>query len=247
MKDKYAGGIARRLYIWESINRNKHMGVFRLFVNHDKKDSFVNRLRRRRFSLLKDKIELLAATKNELKILDIGGDISYWKHIGWENPRSVIYLLNLYENTIPEKDAGQFRAVVGNAAALPFSRGDFDLVFSNSVIEHMGSPEKQEEFAKEVVRISDKYIIQTPSFWFPLEPHSLIPFFQFIPHRLRARLIMRFDINYFPKAATYEEALTVSRSTIMLTRKQFSKLFPDAQIQVERLFGIPKSYTAIKL
>jgi hypothetical protein len=63
-------------------------------------------------------------------------------------------------------------------------------------------------FADEVRRISSRYIIQTPSFWFPLEPHSLIPLFQFIPHFLRAFPIMWFNINYFPRAGSYAEALT---------------------------------------
>jgi hypothetical protein len=130
---------------------------------------------------------------------------------------------------------------------MPFKNGDFDLIFSNSVIEHVGSIENQEKFANEVMRLSDKYIIQTPSFWFPLEPHSLIPFFQFIPHKVRALLIMTFNINYFPKAANYLDAVEVSKSTIMITKKRFRKLFPDAEIHVERLLGIPKSYTAVRL
>jgi hypothetical protein len=58
---------------------------------------------------------------------------------------------------------------------------------------------------------------------------------------------MTFNINYFPKAKTYKEAITVSHSTLMFTHKRFNQLFPDAEIQVERFLGIPKSYTAIKL
>jgi hypothetical protein len=58
---------------------------------------------------------------------------------------------------------------------------------------------------------------------------------------------MNFNINYFPKAETYKEAIIVSYSTLMFTHKRFKQLFPDAEIQVERFLGIPKSYTAIKL
>jgi hypothetical protein len=136
---------------------------------------------------------------------------------------------------------------VGNGLALEYKKGDVDLIFSNSVIEHVGSYENQQIFANEVMRVSDKYIIQTPSLWFPLEPHSLLPLFQFLPHPIRALLIMTFNINYFPKAKTYKEAITVSHSTLMFTHKRFKQLFPDAEIQVERFLGIPKSYTAIKL
>jgi hypothetical protein len=223
------------------------MTFLKLFVDHTRQDSFVNKLRRKRFALLEEKIKLLASQKETFKILDIGGDIAYWKNVGWQDPKCKIYLLNLYENIIEDQDAKNFITVIGNALSLPFIKGEFDLVFSNSVIEHVGSVENQKKFAAEVTRICDKYIIQTPSYWFPLEPHSLIPFFQFIPHRLRALLIMKFNINYFPKAATYKEAVTVSRSTLMFTKKEFQKLFPGAEIHVERLFGIPKSYTIIKL
>ncbi len=222
------------------------MNFIKLFVNHNKPGSFVNRLRKKRFALLQKEIEKMISEKGQIKMLDIGGEMGYWKHIGWQNEHCTIYLLNLANSHTPADIPG-FMHVTGNALALPYQFGEFDLVFSNSVIEHMGSKENQVQFAKEVKRVCDKYIIQTPSYWFPLEPHSLLPFFQCIPHALRAYLIMWFSINYFPKAANYREAVAVSKTTIMFTRRQFKKLFPDAKIQVERLFGIPKSYTAIKL
>lgn len=221
------------------------MSLFRIFVNHQQQDSFVNRLRKKRFLLIQEEIEQLIAAKGTIKILDIGGDIGYWKQIGWKHPQCSIYLLNLY--TPPEQEATEgFVFVKGDALHLPYDYGEFDLVFSNSVIEHVGSYAHQEKFAAEVVRVCDKYIIQTPSLWFPLEPHSLIPFFQFIPHRLRALLIMAFNINYFPRQKNYQAALGVSKSTIMFTRQRFHRLFPGAVIKVERLFGIPKSYTVVK-
>lgn len=223
------------------------MRFLKLFVDHTKQDSFVNKLRKKRFALLENRIKQLASEKETFHLLDIGGDIAYWKHVGWNSDNCHIHLLNLYENRIEDKDAANYHTIVGNALGLPFQKGKFDLVFSNSVIEHVGSYENQKKFAEEVTRICDRYIIQTPSLWFPLEPHSVIPLFQFIPHRLRALFIMTFNINYFPKKSTYKEALVVSRSTLMFTRKRFRKLFPDAEIQVEKLFGIPKSYTAVKL
>lgn len=203
-------------------------------------------MRKNRFSLIQKEIEGLILQKGNIKILDIGGEIGYWKNIGWQNHNCTIYLLNLDTGNTPENMPG-FCHVTGNALHLPYQFGEFDLVFSNSVIEHMGSIDKQRIFADEVKKVCTKYIIQTPSFWFPLEPHSLLPFFQFIPHAVRAYFIMWFTINYFPKASTYKEAIAVSKSTIMFTKKRFKKLFPDADIQVEWLLGLPKSYTAVKL
>ena len=220
--------------------------MFKLLVNHHKKNSFVNQFRQKRFELLKNGIEKLIQ-KDHFKILDIGGDIQYWKNIGWQHPACKIHLLNLYESKVPENESQQFSSSVGNGLSLEYKKGEVDLIFSNSVIEHVGSYENQQIFAGEVRRVSDKYIVQTPSIWFPLEPHSLIPLFQFLPHPIRALLIMTFNINYFPKAKTYKAAIIVSHSTLMFTHKRFKQLFPEAEIQVERFFGIPKSYTAIKL
>ena len=220
--------------------------MFKLLVNHHKKNSFVNQFRQKRFELLKNGIEKLIQ-KDHFKILDIGGDIQYWKNIGWQHPACKIHLLNLYESKVPENETDQFSSSVGNGLSLEYKKGEVDLIFSNSVIEHVGSYENQQIFAGEVRRVSDKYIVQTPSIWFPLEPHSLIPLFQFLPHPIRALLIMTFNINYFPKAKTYKAAIKVSHSTLMFTHKRFKQLFPEAEIQVERFFGIPKSYTAIKL
>ena len=220
--------------------------MFKLLVNHHKKNSFVNQFRQKRFELLKNGIEKLIQ-KDHFKILDIGGDIQYWKNIGWQHPACKIHLLNLYESKVPENETDQFSSSVGNGLSLEYKKGEVDLIFSNSVIEHVGSYENQQIFAGEVRRVSDKYIVQTPSIWFPLEPHSLIPLFQFLPHPIRALLIMTFNINYFPKAKTYKAAIKVSHSTLMFTHRRFKQLFPEAEIQVERFLGIPKSYTAIKL
>lgn len=223
------------------------MSYVKFFINHEKSDSFVNKLRRKRFQLLQKSLENLVHPEKKFTVIDLGGDLNYWQQLNWQLPNVHTTLLNLYENKINNTLKANFISIQGNALEAPFESKSFDLVFSNSVIEHVGSYENQQKFANEVRRLSDKYIVQTPSLWFPLEPHSLIPLFQFIPHSIRALLIMVFDINYFPKAKSYKEALETSKTTLMFTKKRFKKLFPEADIQVEKLFGIPKSYTAVKL
>ena len=63
---------------------------------------------------------------------------------------------------------------------LPFGDGEFDVAFSNSVIEHV-PPELQAKFASEVGRVADRYFVQTPNRYFPIEPHYQLPLFQFLP------------------------------------------------------------------
>ena len=71
------------------------MSLFKIWVDHSKKDSFVNTIRKKRFAYQKLLIEKLLETKETINILDIGGEIEFWKHLGWDNKRCTIYLLNL--------------------------------------------------------------------------------------------------------------------------------------------------------
>lgn len=210
-------------------------------------NSFVNRLRKNRFKVVNDVINSLIEIKGTIKILDLGGDLEYWKNMNWNNHATQISLLNLSSNNIPDELKGSFQSIQADAANCPFSDNSFDLVFSNSTIEHMGSFENQRKFAEEVKRLAPNYIIQTPSIWFPLEPHCRIPFFQFIPHQIRAIILMIFKIHYFPKAKNYTDGIEASKTTMMMGLSRFKGFFPDSKIDIEFLWGIPKSYTAIRL
>ena len=80
------------------------MSIFKFLVNHNKKGSFVNQFRQKRFDYLKNRIEKLIQ-KGTFKILDIGGDIQYWKNIGWQHSACRIHLLNLYTCLLYTSDA----------------------------------------------------------------------------------------------------------------------------------------------
>lgn len=161
-----------------------------------------------------------------------------------EPARFHIVLLNLQMPTLPPGTEG-FSTEAGDACDLTPHLKDVDIIFSNSVIEHVGSRERQTAMADTIRNSRLPYAIQTPNFWFPLEPHAHIPGFQFIPHRLRARMIQRRGFQYFPKKPTYRECLEVSRSTQMLTARQMKRLFPEAVLLKERFFGMAKSFTAV--
>jgi hypothetical protein len=165
--------------------------------------------------------------------------------VGLPDPeRYHVTLLNLEPRPLPEGTRG-FSVVAGNALSLDFPDNAFDVVFSNSVIEHVGSWHNQGVMAGEVRRVGRSYFVQTPAFWFPLEPHSRIPGFQFLPRSLRAALIYSFNIHYFPRKSTYRGCLEVADSTLLLTYGRFRALFPGATIHTERLFGLVKSYVAL--
>src|ERR1017187_2845994 len=71
--------------------------------------------------------------------------------------------------------AGASWWVAGDGRAVPFRDAAFDVVFSNSVIEHVGDAQSQRAFAREVARVGRAYWVQTPNRWFPVEQHLLTP------------------------------------------------------------------------
>jgi hypothetical protein len=117
--------------------------------------------------------------------------------------------------------------------------------FSNYVIELVGDYENQRRMANEIRRVGKRYFVQTPNKRFPLEPHFLFPFFQYLPLGTRAWLVNRFDVGWYRKIPDRDRARAEVESIQLLTRKRFAALFPGATIHDEKLFGLTKSFTAL--
>ena len=75
----------------------------------------------------------------------------------------------------------QIAYVQGDACALPFADGAFDVVYSNAVIEHVGGRERQEAFVREAVRVGRRVFVTTPNRWFPIEVHTRLPLVHWLP------------------------------------------------------------------
>jgi len=118
--------------------------------------------------------------------------------------------------------------VVGDARFLPFKDKSVDVVFSNSVLEHVGDYLQQALMASEIQRVAKKFFIQTPNKSFPIEPHFFIPYFPYFPKRLQIWLCK----NLF----------NVTGEVNLITEEKAKKLFPDAQIEKERFMGLCKSF-----
>jgi SAM-dependent methyltransferase len=121
--------------------------------------------------------------------------------------------------------------VRGDARAMPFGDGEFDLVYCNSLIEHL-DPGDRARLAAEIRRVGAGWWVQTPNFWFPFEPHVQLPAFQFLPARGR-----RWARRLSPTGDTEEVAL--------LRRGELSGLFPESRIVAERLGPLVKSWIAV--
>jgi SAM-dependent methyltransferase len=89
----------------------------------------------------------------------------------------------------------QVRAVRADGRELPFADGEFDLGFSNAVVEHVaGGRAGQRRFVHELCRVSGSVFVTTPNRWFPLEVHTLLPFAHWLPAGARRRLIPFDDV-----------------------------------------------------
>ena len=87
------------------------------------------------------------------------------------------------------------RAVRADGRDLPFADGEFDLGFSNAVVEHVaGGREGQRRFVHELCRVSQRVFVTTPNRMFPLEVHTLLPFVHWLPASARERLIPFDDV-----------------------------------------------------
>jgi hypothetical protein len=74
------------------------------------------------------------------------------------------------------------RAVRADGRELPFEDGSFDIGFSNAVVEHVaGGREGQQRFIAELCRVARQVFVTTPNRWFPLDPHTLLPFAHWLP------------------------------------------------------------------
>jgi hypothetical protein len=195
---------------------------------------FQRRMRARRMALF---AATVAPRAGDL-ILDLGGQPSTWR--GFSPPLSVV-ILNL-PGAAERADRSEHDMLLleGDATATRLQDKAFDVVFSNSVIEHVGGAEKRAQFAREVHRLGRAYWVQTPSIWFPIEAHTGIPFWWLLGKRIRARLLER----WHRALPAWSEMVA---GTTVVSKAEMQRLFGDARIITERFLGWPKSYIAVRL
>lgn len=218
------------------------MKFFRKFADNKQEFSLANKLRLKRFALFKS---LISPLPRPLKILDVGGTQVFWERMGFTGIDDIsIMIINL---TKTETTYPNFKSVVGDAKNLSMFRdNEFDIVFSNSVIEHVGDFDDQRRMAEEVKRVGKRYFIQTPNRYFPVEPHFLFPFFQFLPLQIQVFLLRHFEIGWNTKIKDKQKAIEIIKSIRLLTKKELKQLFPGATIYKEKFFGLTKSFIVYK-
>ena len=184
--------------------------------------------------------------KSECRVLDIGGNSSYWRDLTavWQGRNLTFTLVNM----VAEPGvAPPFTAIQGDGRNLTqFADNSFDIVHSNSVLEHVGQWQNIRNMVKEIRRLAPHYFVQTPYYWFPMEPHYRVPFFNWLPEPLRISLVLWRGCGAFPKAENIDDAVRFIEDSNLLDMKRFRALFPDADIRRERVWGLTKSMIAVR-
>lgn len=218
------------------------MRLLRPIADNTDPKSIAARFRRRRFHRFKEFLSTIPG--KPVTVLDVGGTPRYWQTIlSPDSPNIIIVLLNQSKMETPFNN---MVTIVGDARNMSqFADKEFDVVFCNSVIEHVGGYEDQKRMSSEVQRVGKSYYLQTPNLFFPLEPHFLFPFFQFLPVSVRVFLLRNFNLGWYGKVKDRATAEEVVRSVNLLTRWRLKQLFPGAKIYEEKVVGITKSFVVL--
>ena len=165
-------------------------------------------------------------------LLDLGGNQGFsGEFLPLYRRFKKVVVVNIVDSKVNCEGHEGIRRLIGDGCCLPFRDGAFDWVFSNAVIEHVGDWKKRQQFASEIGRVASKgYFVTTPNKWFPIDPHTLVPFYQFIPSRLQRKLI-----DYSPGTMTRYEEIK------LLSRRQVGSLFPGSDVVMAGFPVFPNS------
>jgi hypothetical protein len=202
-------------------------------------------------------VELLRPVEGA-RLLDLGGaEGSLAARICAHVPLDVTVADTSADHRAAVLDRGFRHVLLDEAQPLPFEPGEFDVVLCNSVIEHVTLPKErcsvharvdeaewrsesrasQQRFARQIMQLATSYFVQTPHRHFPIEQHVHAPFVQYLSHNNQCRVVAVTDRWWIKSCGGIVD-------WSLLTTNEMAELFPDADIRVEWLVGLPKSIIA---
>lgn len=166
-------------------------------------------------------LRLIGNRPERATLLDVGGGTGIdGEFVSLYDNFAEVVIVNLHTSPFDALDGPCIRTVHGDARALPFGAQSFDWVFSNAVIEHVGGRQDQIRFANEIRRVALKgYFVTTPNKFFPIEQHTLFPFYQFLP-KWAQKKVAPYCLGYLRQ---YEPIN-------LLSAKELKELFPEAKV-----------------
>lgn len=196
--------------------------------------------RNRRMGLFLERLQPGPSTR----ILDVGGFVYDWE--GVVPVSSPITVLNRERQPAGQIPA-RYTCLVGDARKMDFEDQSFDIAYSNSVIEHVGSYQDQQRFASEIRRVGRRLFVQTPNRWFFVESHFIAPFVHYLPRSLAMPLLRFCSVRALLRRGDNVDLRQLAGELRLLSFREMRLLFPDCEIYRETWFGLTKSFIAIRL
>jgi len=183
------------------------------------------------------------------KVLDIGAEVNPEGKRGLQlidgyKWKRQLYAVNLSAKHIDSicKHYPQIKVKVADACDLPWPDKYFDIIYSNAVIEHVGSIERQKKMASEIMRVGKNWFVTTPNRWFPFEFHLRLPFVTWLPGNAYLRVGQIISYNHLKK----RYCLGMKHNGLnLLSSKQMKILFPTSKIIKQRITFIPETLIAV--
>ncbi|EWM11130.1 class I SAM-dependent methyltransferase [Kutzneria sp. 744] len=210
--------------------------IQRVLTDPNNPGSLSARARAKRWNELTRRFPSLAS----MRVLDLGGLPDFWRQSSIRPAH--VTTVNLVPAQAPEPWVDH---VVGDACAPEGLSGkEFDLVVSNSLLEHVGGYSRRRQLADVIHGHSDRHWVQTPYRYFPIEPHWAFPGLQFLPVPARAAAVRLWPLGHaaIPGRAESTDAVL---ATELLSLTEMRLLFPDSDIWHERAAGLTKSLVAV--
>ncbi|GIV00425.1 MAG: hypothetical protein KatS3mg014_2040 [Actinomycetota bacterium] len=164
-------------------------------------------------------------------LLDVGGGdgiAGEWAHF-YRRFTSVVTL-----NLDRGQEASGVIRVVGDGTAMPFRDCSFDFVLCNAVLEHVPYG-RQRALADEIRRVARAgYLVATPHKWFPIDPHTFLPYYQVLSAPIQERYV-RLARGYLRR---FEPLYPLGRRDLV-------RLFPEAEVRTLKLAALPAQLVAL--
>lgn len=182
------------------------------------------------------------ALTDRTQVLDVGGTLRNWELV---DVRPQVTLCNLGPGPDAASLPPHVRYVAGDGRDLPYGDGEFDLVVSNSVLEHVGGVADQARFAAEIRRVGRELWVQAPAFEFPVEPHYLTPIVHWLPTRVQRR-VLRWSVWGLLARPSQRYVDRMVDEIRLPSRRRMRAYFPDCELRTERFLGLTKAHVAVR-
>lgn len=185
----------------------------------------------------------------DMRLLDVGAQINPNSHeehqlidtYPWKHNFAVVNISEEHVSAI-KKRYPEVEAVVCDACELPWADKSFDVVFSNAVIEHLGSFERQKTMPAEIMRVGKQWFVTTPNRWFPFEFHMRLPFVTWLPGNSYLRIGNIISYNHIRGKYMFGAKREDLR---LMSARELEECFPGSKIIKQRVTFMAETLIAV--